>query len=250
MERFLERVSISKYHSNIVLKGGVLIASIVGLEKRSTLDIDATVKEYGLDESLVYKLVEDIINIELADNVSFEILNVTTIMPGLEYPGIRVSLVSRIDEMRIPLKLDFSTGDIITPKEIIYEYGLMFEDRKIHLLAYNTETILAEKFETIISRGTANSRMRDFYDVYMLLNIGSTISEVTIENALSNTAENRGSNLLMKEWETIINEIASDSGITSLWKSYQKKYDYAAEISWDEIISAVKILGCIMSDEF
>ncbi len=176
IERFLERVSLSVYRNNIVLKGGILIASIIGASKRSTLDIDSTLKNIELSEESIRTIVQEIIDIDINDNAIFYIQDISTIMEGLDYPGMRVSLVAEIDKMKTPLKLDFSTGDFITPREIEYQYSLMFENRSISVLAYNLETILAEKFETIVSRATANSRMRDFYDVYMLISINESFN--------------------------------------------------------------------------
>jgi predicted nucleotidyltransferase component of viral defense system len=249
MERFLERVSLSSYRDNIIIKGGVLIASIVGIDKRSTMDIDLTLKSWELSENSIQDLLEQIFSIEMNDNVKFNILDISTIMEDFDYPGIRVSLITEIDRMRIPLKLDFSTGDVITPKEIEYHYSLMFENRTISILAYNTETTLSEKFETIISRGTANSRMRDYYDIYMLQSIGLPFKKQKFLQALKNTSQKRKSSSLMKEWKHILDEIHTDTTMQLLWRSYQKKYDYATNISWNKVIVSVEILGNIIEEE-
>lgn len=248
MERFLERVSLSSYRDHIIIKGGVLIASIVGIDKRSTMDIDLTLKSWELSENSIQDLLEQIFSIEMNDNVKFNILDISTIMEDFDYPGIRVSLITEIDRMRIPLKLDFSTGDVITPKEIEYHYSLMFENRTISILAYNTETTLSEKFETIISRGTANSRMRDYYDIYMLQSIGLPFNKQKFLQALKNTSQKRKSSSLMKEWKHILDEIHADTTMQLLWRSYQKKYDYATDISWNQVIVSVEILGNIIEE--
>ncbi|NLC06211.1 MAG: nucleotidyl transferase AbiEii/AbiGii toxin family protein, partial [Erysipelothrix sp.] len=171
MERYLERLAVSDYKDLIIIKGGVLIASMIGIDKRSTFDVDATIKSLNFEVDTVYSIVLEIININLEDNILFEINSVETIMGDFEYPGIRFSLEAKLDKMKTPLKLDFSTNDVITPNEITYNYPLLFEDRSIPIMSYNIETILSEKFETIISRGTLNTRMRDYYDVYILLTI-------------------------------------------------------------------------------
>ena len=169
MERFFERLSISPYRDNLILKGGALIAAMVGLNNRSTLDIDATIKNLPLSEESVVQIVEDITGIQIGDGVAFEIKIVSRIMDEAEYPGIRVALNTTLETMSTPLKIDFSTGDAITPGEVSYSYKLLFENRTISILAYNPETVLAEKLETIITRGTANTRMRDFYDWTILI---------------------------------------------------------------------------------
>lgn len=168
MERFLERVSLSKYKNNIILKGGMLVSHLVGLDNRSTMDIDTTIKNYNLNKEDVLKMVEEIASIHLDDCIVFEIKDVDSIMDEHEYPGIRVKLECKLQNTRIPLKIDISTGDIITPKEISFTYKLMFEDRSIHILTYNIETVLAEKLETILSRDIVNTRIRDFYDIAVL----------------------------------------------------------------------------------
>ena len=151
MERFLERVSISSYRDNFILKGGMLVASIVGVDMRATMDIDTTVKALPLNEADVQRIIEEICNIPLEDNVSFQIKSTRTIMEEFDYPGIRVMLEATLDRMRQPIKIDISTDDVITPKAIEYDYKLMFEDRTISVLTYNKETLLAEKMQTIIN---------------------------------------------------------------------------------------------------
>lgn len=179
MERFLERLSLSQYRDNLILKGGTLVAAMVGLDNRSTMDVDATVKSLPLSEDFARKMVDEITSIPIEDGMAFEIMSVAPIMDEADYSGVRVVLNTKLETMNTPLKIDFSTGDIITPREVLYSFKLLFENRTISILAYNLETILAEKLETLLSRGTANTRMRDFYDIYaltfsQLINIGST----------------------------------------------------------------------------
>lgn len=246
MERFLERLSRSRFRSNFIVKGGALITSMIGIEKRSTMDIDLTLRNFELSERSIRTVVQEIINIDLSDSIIFSILDISIIMEDFEYPGIRVLLNSEIDRMSTPLKLDFSTGDIITPSEVDYSYALMFEDRSISLLAYNLETILSEKFETIVSRGTANSRMRDFYDIYSLQSIGKVINEEDFVNALKNTSSQRNSYKFIEAWKETIELLREDVNMQKLWESYQKKFDYALNLSWDTVIEAVVSLGVLI----
>lgn len=165
MERFLERVSLSKYKDNFVIKGGMLATAMVGVSLRSTMDIDTTIKNQNLSKEEASNIVETIMNIPLDDDVSFEIKEVATIMDEMEYPGIRLTMNAIVEKMIIPMKIDISTGDIITPHAIEYHYKLLLEDRFISLWTYNLETILAEKLQTVLARGILNTRMRDFYDI-------------------------------------------------------------------------------------
>ena len=246
MERFLERLSRSRFRSNFIVKGGALITSMIGIEKRSTMDIDLTLRNFELSERSIRTVVQEIINIDLSDSIIFSILDISIIMEDFEYPGIRVLLNSEIDRMSTPLKLDFSTGDIITPSEVDYSYALMFEDRSISLLAYNLETILSEKFETIVSRGIANSRMRDFYDIYSLQSIGKVINEEDFVNALKNTSSQRNSYKFIEAWKETIELLREDVNMQKLWESYQKKFDYALNLSWDTVIEAVVSWGVLI----
>ena len=166
MERFLERVSVSEYRNNFILKGGMLVASIVGVDMRATMDIDTTVKALPLNEKDARAIIERIGELQLEDGVNFKITSVKEIMEEFDYPGIRMMIEANLERMRQPFKIDISTDDAITPGAVEYKYKLMFEDRSISVLSYNLETLLAEKMQTILARGLANTRMRDFYDVY------------------------------------------------------------------------------------
>lgn len=200
LERFLERVSISEYRNNFIIKGGFLISSMVGLDSRATMDMDATLKRYPVNEDTVRKMIEKIIQINLQDDITFTLKNIGEIREGDEYTGYRISLSANYPPMAVPLKLDITTGDKITPHEVEYEYKLMLEERKIQVLAYNMATILAEKLETVISRSDQNTRPRDYYDIYILSKVqGANINMETLANALAATAEKRGSTAVIRQ---------------------------------------------------
>jgi predicted nucleotidyltransferase component of viral defense system len=243
MGRLLVRVSKTSYRDNIIIKGGALIASIVGVDKRSTMDIDSTIQNLDLSEDNILEMIEKIIAIDAEDNVTFEITSTETIMEEMDYPGIRVKINARIDSMQTPIILDFSAGDIITPRAIEYSYKLMFNQGDIKILAYNLETVLAEKFETIISRSIANTRMRDFYDIYTLLSIDSNFDYKNFNSALINTSMQRGSYETIRDWSAIINEIEREGGMKKLWSSYQSKFDYAENVSWKAVVESIRVLG-------
>lgn len=243
MERFLERVSLSKYRDNFVLKGGMLIAHYVGLDNRTTMDIDTTIKNYNLSQKDIIIMIEEIVTIELNDSMVFEIKDIDDIMDEHEYPGIRVKLECKLQNTRIPLKIDISTGDVITPKEINYTYKLMFEDRSIHILAYNIETVLAEKLETIITRDVVNTRIRDFYDVAVLsVQKENEISIDKLRLALVATAKNRKSLEIIQNGSLILERIEKDEGMKVLWVNYQNRFDYARDYNWQKVMNSIKVL--------
>lgn len=168
LERFLERLSLSPYRKNYIIKGGFLIASMVGLDTRATMDMDATIKCYPVKEDTIRKMIEEILGVFVEDTITFSLNSIHEIRENDDYPGYRVSLSAKYEGMTVPLKLDITSGDKITPKEIEYSYKLMWENRSISVLAYNLSTIIAEKLETILSRADQNTRPRDYYDVYIL----------------------------------------------------------------------------------
>lgn len=244
MERLLERISVSEYKDKFIIKGGMLVASMVGLNVRSTMDIDATLKGANLSVSDMEAIMRDITEIPIDDNVSFVIKSVSEIMDDAEYSGIRITFDCLFDGTKTPLKVDISTGDVITPKEIIYPFKLMFEDRSIDVWAYNLETVIAEKLETVISRDVLNTRMRDFYDLYRLNALyGKIVSKDILSAALSATAEKRGTVKLMSDAEKIMTEIEDNADMQNLWNNYRGKFSYAADISWGDVCRAVRTIA-------
>ena len=171
LERLLERISISEYKNNFILKGGMLISSIIGIDNRSTMDMDTTIKGFKLDKDNLENILQEIIKIDIDDNIKFKIINIDNIREDDDYGGLRVHLQAYLDEMPIDLKIDVTTGDKITYKEINYKYNLLLEKRSIEIWTYNVETIIAEKYESIIKRSILNTRIRDFYDLYMLTHL-------------------------------------------------------------------------------
>ncbi|HGE3048559.1 TPA: nucleotidyl transferase AbiEii/AbiGii toxin family protein [Streptococcus pneumoniae] len=242
MERFLERVSSSKYNGSFILKGGMLVAAFVGVEARATMDIDTTIKGIPVTIVDMERTITEISNIDLDDNVKFRIKKVSEIMDEAEYSGIRFSMDAVLDGAVIPLKIDISTGDVITPREIAYSYKLMFEDRTIPIMTYPIETVLAEKLETVISRSITNTRMRDFYDIHILLK-SQNINADILALALERTAKKRGKFSLLENAESVLKIVKSDEDMKRLWNIYQKKFKYAGEYTWDEVIHSVRELS-------
>ena len=242
MERFLERISLSEYKNQFILKGGMLVAAMVGLDARATMDLDATIKGTNASVEDVEMIISKIISIPLNDGVLFRIKRISEIMEEADYPGVRVSMETKFDGVITPLKIDISTGDIITPREIKYNFNLMFENRTIEVWAYNLETVLAEKLETVISRNVTNTRMRDFYDIYILQKLyGEQLKKQVLWNALVATARKRGTleQINSGDRREIFDEIEISSVMENLWKTYQKNYSYAADISWHTIMKSI-----------
>lgn len=247
MERFLERIANSSYSEEFIIKGGILVTSMVGVSMRSTMDIDTSIRNFELSETEAERIVKEICSVDLDDNVSFVIKEVSRIMDDMEYPGIRLALDSMLGEMVTPIKIDISTGDVITPRAIEYDYRLMLEERSIKLWSYNLETVLAEKLQTILVRGILNTRMRDFYDLYtLLLRYEDSIDHEVFKQAFQATCQKRNSNELAQQGVVIIDRIASDEKLISLWKGYQKKYFYAADISYESVVESVRKIYALL----
>lgn len=243
MERFLERISLSKYRDHFILKGGMLVSALVGLENRATMDIDTTIKNLPLSVDDVTDIITEIIKVAVDDGITFSIKRVFEIMDEAEYPGVRAMLEAELDSMRTPLKIDISSGDVITPKEIEFSYQLMFEKRSISIYAYNIETVLAEKIETVISRGIANTRLRDFYDLYILQQERkSDIDYEKVKMAFAATLRKRQSEDVMLRGNYILEQVDQNEEMQKLWKNYQHKFSYADGISWDAVMRSIKEL--------
>ena len=250
MERFLERISLSEYRDKFILKGGMLVAAMVGLDARSTMDLDATVKGANVNVEDIENLISAIVSVPIDDGVKFQLKSISEIMDEAEYPGIRVSMTTTFDGVVTPLKIDISTGDAITPREVRYSFKLMLEDRSIDIWAYNLETVLAEKLETIITRTTTNTRMRDFYDIYILDQLhGNTLNRQTLHDALWATAHKRGTEQLLAEAAEVFEEVENSPVMQKLWESYRKKFSYAADLEWSIIMGAVRSLYALSEKE-
>lgn len=243
MERFLERLAQSEYRDNFIIKGGILVTAMIGVAHRSTMDIDTSMKNLNLSAEDALRVVNQVKDIDLDDGVSFEVKDVSNIMDEMEYPGIRVTMNANVGRLITPLKIDISTGDVITPRAIEFNYDLLLEDRSISLWSYNLETILAEKLQTVLARGILNTRMRDFYDIRMLLDTyEDKVNKVVLKDAFAATCNKRGTDHLQEQAEEIIKIIEADEQLQALWRAYQKKYSYAAEIDYASVINGVRKL--------
>lgn len=240
LERLLERISLSKYRQNFIIKGGFLISSIVGLDTRATMDLDATIKGLSLSRNSIKLIFLEICNLEVDDDIVFEIIDIHDIREGDIYPGIRVALKAIYKPINVTLTVDVTTGDIVTPKEIEYTHPMLFDNKTISVLSYNIETILSEKIETVLSRNTTNTRSRDFYDIFILHTLYSSNYDISVlSKALVQTTKRRGSVEILNSYQDIIKDMRINTKLQNLWKNYQYVYDYAKEIDFNDICDAI-----------
>ncbi len=243
MERLLERISVSKYKDNFILKGGFLISAMVGIDLRSTLDIDTTIKGLPVNKKAIEQILNEIISIELDDNVIFKIKSIKNIHDVSDYDDLRVSIEAQFFTIRVNMKVDITTGDIIVPREVEYSFKLMFEEREILIKAYNLNTILAEKIESILVRNVANTRARDYYDVYILLTLRrNDINLESLRSAIRIKAEERNTLMYIDNNEKYLRDIEESKELNRIWESYTQKYPYAEGIQFVEIMRILKAI--------
>ena len=243
LERLLERISLSRYKDMVILKGGMLIASLVGISSRTTMDMDATLRGYPLSEETIREALSEICAMQLNDRVTLVFDHVVPIREDDEYGGYRVALIAKFESINTPLKIDITTGDIITPDAIRYAFQSNFEDKKIEVWAYNIETILAEKVETILRRSVLNTRPRDFYDVYIIMKTQRrAINKNIFSTALNATAQKRMSLEALKDQDKILQSIQADTTMRQRWERYCKENYYANGIEFDDVIGIIKEL--------
>ena len=243
-EALLKRISVSKYKDKFIIKGGLLLSSIFGVNLRSTMDLDTTIKGLPLDRTTITKVINEIISIDLKDNIKLEIEN---IREEELYSGFNINLKAEFDGLRTNLMIDITTGDVITYKEVQFEYKTLFDNEIVNIMTYNYETIIAEKFEAIISRNIDNTRMKDYYDLYMFVNLKwNDIDKTILRKAIFNTSEKRETLNYIENADKYIELINEDSKLKSLWKNYQNNYAYAKDISFENTIAAIKVINGVI----
>ncbi len=236
-ERVLERISISKYQDNFILKGGLLLAAMFGVENRTTKDMDTTITGIDISKDKMVSVLNKILSIDLNDGVKFDIVSITDIREEDEYGGNKYHITGRVNSTKVNLEIDISTGDKVTPKELKFKYPLLFEDRSILINSYNIETILAEKIETVLRRGKYNSRMKDYYDIYFFLTkLRNEIDISILKDAFDNTFTKRDSFEYLNDYSEIIKSIIDSDRIKTNWKSYSKKNNYANNLEVNQIM--------------
>lgn len=251
-ERVLERISVSRYQDNFILKGGLLLSAMFGIGNRMTKDMDATITGMDVSKNKMLKVLNEILSINLKDGVKFDVVDITDIREDDEYGGNKYHIVGKLQSLKVNLEIDISTGDKVTPRELKYKYPLIFEDRTIIISSYNIETILAEKIETVLRRGVFNSRMKDFYDIYYFLTkLRKEIDINILKEAVNHTFTKRNSFEYLNDYEQIIDSIIGNERLEKLWNIYSNKYKYANGININEILNLLKdIIKKLNLEEF
>ena len=245
-ERLLYRIGISKYKYNFILKGGLLLSAIFGDERRTTQDMDTMLKGIPLKA----KTLEKIISIDGKDGITFEIVNIKDIRLIDKYGGLKVKLIGYKEHLRVPLAIDVTVGDPITPKELKFKYKCMFDDSYINIMAFNKETIIAEKFETFITDNIMNTRAKDFYDLYILLTrFYNDINKDDLVKAIKNTFERRAAkfdiNMIVSNFDLIKNS----ERLKTNFNKYKLKKIYVRDISYEDVMDAIEIIIKLLQKE-
>lgn len=250
LERFIDRISKSKYKNDFILKGGMLISSMVGVDLRSTLDIDTTIKGFEFTLDKLNEVLNEIIETDIGDMFTFKILMNKKIMEEKEYHGYRVTLEANFDTISQKFKIDISTGDIITPNEVKYDIKQILSDDKIEILAYNIETVLSEKVHSIIINNTQNSRARDYYDIYILEKLKKKeINNNILKEAIINKFKERGNEKNINNIYQEINKLSNNSDLKNHWKNYREKFTYAKDIEFEDTIKSLKNIVSVLNTQ-
>ena len=246
-DKFIIKGGKSKYKDKFIIKGGLLLSSIFGVNLRSTMDLDTTIKGLPLDRETITKVINEIISIDLDDNVNLEIENIKDIREEELYSGFEVNLKAEFDGLKTNLMIDITTGDVITYKEVEFKYSTIFDNETINIMTYNYETIIVEKFESIITRNIDNTRMKDYYDLYMFVNLKwNDINKDTLRKAIINTSKARETLDYIDNANKYIELISDDSRLKALWNNYQNNYEYAKDIEFIDTINAIKVISEII----
>jgi len=248
-EFFLEKLALSQYSKHFVIKGGFLVSSITNISLRTTMDLDVTLKSLTLNQEFMTKCLNEIIHIDTHEELSMELIKIEDIRNDADYPGLRATIIVLFDGIKESIKIDFTTGDVMTPSEVDFHYQSILDQRLIKLKSYNIETILAEKMETIYSRGILNTRMRDYYDVHILWSLKQdSMNNIILKNAFNRTIEYRQTSKFIKtNMQSIIESIEHESSMISKWISYQQYYSYASLVSWNDVIMSIKSISNVFS---
>ncbi|QRI44009.1 hypothetical protein [Mycoplasma phage sp.] len=247
MDRFLDRLSNSIYQQHFIFKGGLLISSLLGIENRTTMDIDTTVRNITFSKENINSIISDILKIDVNDNIQMKIWKIENIMKTRDNPGFRVIIECSIEKAKFFIRIDVSTGDCITPNEIEYTYETFIENKKLNLKTYPIETILSEKVQTILSRGKNNTRMRDFYDIHLLVET-QKYNKNLFKQALINTCTNRNSLYILNDPFTYLKELENDDTLLSLWVKYQNTFPYAKSVKWECIFKSINKLIRVLEE--
>lgn len=248
-ERILERLAASRFNGNFILKGGLLISSMIGITERTTLDMDTTVRGLPMDEEQISNIIQEILPLDVDDNIQFHFKRIEPIREDDTYNNFRVHVEAQYGKINNPMKIDITTGDEITPAAIRYDYPSLFEQKNISIMAYTLETILAEKYETILRRNISTTRARDFYDLHILFHQRyEDLRPNILKQAVHHTAYKRGSTAELKEWADILSDMRDEPALYTLWSNYTKENIYASNLSWPEVMATVESISRLLEE--
>ena len=246
-EGILEKLSKSKYRENFILKGGLLISSLIGVDVRSTMDMDTTIKGIPVNEGTITRIINEILDIEIDLEISYKLIKLTPIRNADIYEDFSASIECKFGKINARLNIDITTGDVITPREIKYSYSRILEEGTIPIITYTIETILAEKFETISSRNITTTRARDFYDLYMIYNMyNNKINQEILGEAIVKTARQRGSLKAIRQYKEIVELFKINRTIKNIWDRYAKNNPYTKDIKFLDTVEVYEKIGNIL----
>lgn len=246
-EGILEKLSKSKYRENFILKGGLLISSLIGVDVRSTMDMDTTIKGIPVNEETITRIINEILDIEIDLEISYKLIKLTPIRNADIYEDFSASIECKFGKINARLNIDITTGDVITPREIKYSYSKILEEGTIPIITYTIETILAEKFETISSRNITTTRARDFYDLYMIYNMyNNKINQEILGEAIVKTARQRGSLKAIRQYKEIVKLFKINGTIKNIWDRYAKNNPYIKDIKFLDTVEVYEKIGNIL----
>ena len=247
-EGILEKLSKSKYSENFILKGGLLISSLIGVDMRSTMDMDITLRGIPLNEISIRKILNEILAIEIDADIEYKLIKLSPIREEDMYEDFCASISCIFGKINASLNIDITTGDVITPREMNYSYSKILEEGRIPIMTYTIETILAEKFETISSRNISTTRARDFYDLYMIYSIfKDKINKNVLKKAIERTSKYRGSFETALQYKEIVELFRESETSKELWKKYTQNNPYAKNVDFLDTISVYEEIGTVLN---
>lgn len=246
-ERMLERLANSDYKDNFILKGGLLISSMIGISERTTMDMDTTVRGITMEEDEIIEAVKEILAVKVDDGIAFEYRGIEPIREEDAYNNFRIHLNARYGKIDSPMKIDVTTGDVITPAAVRYDFPMLFEERSIPIMAYTLETVLAEKYETIIRRNIGTTRARDFYDLHTLFcSRRSEVRPEIFKAAVLHTAKKRDSVQDIADWREILKDIREEPQLYRLWENYVAENKYIGALKFQTVLDTVDEVGTLL----
>jgi len=247
-EGILEKISKSKYRENFILKGGLLISSLIGVDVRSTMDMDTTLRGIPLNEVSITNILNEILAIEIDADIEYKLIKLSPIRQEDVYEDFCASISCIFGKINASLNIDITTGDVITPREMNYSYSKILEEGTISIMTYTIETILAEKFETISSRNITTTRARDFYDLYMVYSIyKDKIDKDLLRKAIERTSKYRGSFETALQYKEIVELFRESETPKELWKKYTQNNPYAKDVDFLDTISIYEEIGTVLN---